>query len=316
MLKRLMTVLILGTLFSVHAQTDDVKADSVNYEQPDQWKLIGSEAPVKAFAIKGSVLWYATASNVVAQPMTSNNQRSYNKLGSIPAAGVTSMAADGSGKIWFATPAGVAARSGRKFTSYTTENGLPDNNAMAVAASGRDVWVGTAGGAALFKGGEWKTFTTEDGLVSNKVKAIAVDSKGTVWFGTDKGISAYDGTEFTNHTMQNGLSWNDTKALAADPHKNMVWAAVGDRDVNCWNGSEWKTYLEIESDITSIMADPHRTWFGSGSGLLRFNSDEWVSDPNKIGIPAAQVFQMHEDSKGNLWFAMEKGIISLSNPYR
>ncbi|MFP4013813.1 MAG: hypothetical protein ACLFVQ_07000 [Chitinispirillaceae bacterium] len=316
MLKRLMPVLALGALFSVQAQTEEVKADSVNYDKPSEWKLIASTSPVKAFALQGNILWYATDETVVAQPMNSKNHQQHAKLGTIPSAGVTSIVVDGAGKVWFGTPAGLASRSGSKFTSYTTENGLPDNSVLAVAAHGSDVWVGTENGAALFKDGAWKTFTTEDGLVSNKVQAVVVDAKGTAWLGTDKGISAFDGTKWTNHTMQNGLSWNDTKVLGLDKRKNQIWAAVGEMDINCWTGSEWKTYLEIQEGLTSIMSDPHRTWFGSGSGLLRFNGDIWTSDPKSIGIPAAQVFQMHEDAKGNLWFAMEKGVLCLSNPYR
>jgi ligand-binding sensor domain-containing protein len=49
--------------------------------------------------------------------------------------------------------------------------------------------------------------------------------------------------------------------------------------------------------------------------LLKFNGEEWITDQKKIGVPAAQVFQMIRDNGGNLWFAMETGVVRLSNPY-
>ncbi len=314
MLKRLVPVLLLGALVSVHAE-QEVKADSVNYEKPNEWKLFASNAPVKAFVLAKDMLWYATDEMVFAQPMKSKNYQQYSKLGTIPSAGVKGMAQDGSGKVWFATPAGVAVRSGNDFTSYTSENGLPDNNATCVATRGGDVWVGTSNGAAQFTGGAWKVYTTAQGLVSNNVQTAVIDNKGTVWLGTDKGISSFDGTKWTTHNMKSGLSWNSTHALAVDS-KNKIWAAVGEKDVNCYTGTEWKTYLEIQPGITSIMDDTRRTWFGTETGLLRFNGEDWVTDPNAIGIPAAQVFQMNMDASGNLWFAMERGVLCLSNPYR
>ena len=116
--------------------------------------------------------------------------------------------------------------------------------------------------------------------------------------------------------MKKGLSWNDVKALAQDSRKNVIWAAVGEKDVNCFENGKWNTYMEIQPGITSIMVDTQsRIWFGSETGLLKFNGDEWISDPKQLGIPAAQVFSLHRDNGGNLWFAMESGVVRLANPY-
>ncbi len=126
----------------------------------------------------------------------------------------------------------------------------------------------------------------------------------------------FDGAKWTLHDMKKGLSWNDVKALAQDSRKNVIWAAVGEKDVNCFENGKWNTYMEIQPGITSIMVDTQsRIWFGSETGLLKFNGDEWISDPKQLGIPAAQVFSLHRDNGGNLWFAMESGVVRLANPY-
>jgi ligand-binding sensor domain-containing protein len=116
--------------------------------------------------------------------------------------------------------------------------------------------------------------------------------------------------------MKNGLSWNDTKALAYDAKKNMIWAAVGDKDMNAYDGKSWKVFMEVGDGIVAIMADTQsRIWISTATGLMKFNGDEWVTDPQKIGITAAQVTQMQCDDKGNLWFGMESGVLKLDNPY-
>jgi ligand-binding sensor domain-containing protein len=116
--------------------------------------------------------------------------------------------------------------------------------------------------------------------------------------------------------MKNGMSWNDTKALAYDGRKNMIWAAVGDQDVNTFDGKAWNTYMNIQMGIKSIMVDTQsRVWFGYDQGLIKFNGEEWISDAKKHGIPAVMVTQMHRDGKGNLWFASQNGVVFLTNPY-
>jgi ligand-binding sensor domain-containing protein len=96
----------------------------------------------------------------------------------------------------------------------------------------------------------------------------------------------------------------------------VVWAAVGEKDVNSYDGKSWNVFMEIQPGITSIMADSHsRIWFGSETGLIKFNDEEWVSDPGKLGVPAAQVYQMYCDEGGNQWFANENGVLRMDNPY-
>jgi len=319
MLKRMSlvstVVFALGTTISVHA--DNVRADSVSFERPNEFRVYRSNSPVKAFAITRDGLWYATDDLVTLQSLRANSHTQHPRLGTIPSSGVKAMVVDGSGQLWIATPAGVAVRTGSTFTVHTTENGLPDNNVLSLAVSRNDVWVGTANGAARFRGGSWTKFTTEQGLVSNRVQALAADSKGTIWFGTDRGINSFDGSKWQLFDARGRhIEWNNVRALAVEPGTDVLWAATGDKDLARFDGKEWRKYMEIQPGITSIMNDTRRTWFGSLTGLLRFNGEEWVSDPQRIGLPMSQVHHMIRDDKGDLWFATEQGVLWLNNPYR
>jgi ligand-binding sensor domain-containing protein len=283
-----------------------------------QWRIFSSPQPVKAFAVQKDVLWFATESSLHSMNMVRNaDAQEYKNIGSIPAAEITACACDFSNNLWVGTSNGIAMKTKDGFKVFTKDNGLPDNaiNTIVPLKNGK-IWVGTNGGACVYQAGAWTAYTTDKGLCGNKVRTIAVDRGGTVWIGTDKGISAFSGGQWTTHNMKNGLSWNDTKALACDPRTNIVWAAVGDKDVNSYDGKEWKVFMEVADGIRCIMVDTQsRIWVSTASGFAKFNGEEWVTEQQKIGIPANQVTQMHRDDQGNLWFGMEKGVLRLANPY-
>jgi ligand-binding sensor domain-containing protein len=100
------------------------------------------------------------------------------------------------GNQWFGTLAGAAYHAGtetkKNWTSYTTNDGLVNNEVLAVAGdSDGNIWFGTKGGVSKFANSAWTSYKETDGLAGNTVYAIAVDTDGSLWFGTDKGVSHY-----------------------------------------------------------------------------------------------------------------------------
>jgi len=318
MFKYLCTGLILAGCFSIVAQDikdEDVKAQEFTYEKPTEWSVYASNEPVSTFTIAGDELWYATPASVFVASIKKRTVQKHPTLGTIPGSDVTCMTVDGN-TVWIGGKNGVAMHSGGKFTAFTAENGLPDNSVNALFAVGGKVWVGTDKGLACYSGGSWKVYTTKEGLSHDKVNALVADGSGNIWVGTQKGISVYNGSGWTIWDMKKGLSWNNVKALAYDPRKKVIWAAVGEKDVNNFKNGEWNTFMDIREGITSIMVDSQsRVWIGSSSGLMKYNGDEWIDDPKQLYIPAAQVQWMQRDSAGNLFYACENGVVRLSNPY-
>ncbi|MCJ7622153.1 MAG: hypothetical protein MUO76_01525, partial [Anaerolineaceae bacterium] len=83
-----------------------------------------------------------------------------------------------------------------KWTTYTTTEGLSDNNTRSIAvAPDGTVWVGTFGaGVSSLKNGSFTNYSTDHGLGHKQVMAIAVAPDGTVWAGTILGLSRFDGS--------------------------------------------------------------------------------------------------------------------------
>jgi ligand-binding sensor domain-containing protein len=301
-------------------KSGEARADSVVYDQPTEWRMFSIDGAVHAAALQGSVLWCATESAIASINTKGGKkieEQRFKMLGAMSSGGITAIAVDKQDGVWFGGPNGVTVKKGAQFTGFTTENGLSDNKvtAITVTAAGA-VWVGTESGANQYSGGTWKQFTQKEGLASNKIQAMCADGKASVWFGTDKGISVFDGLTWKSYTTKDGISWNDIKAIAYDRRKETIWAAVGEKDVNSFDGKSWSVFMDIQQGIISIMADTQsRIWFGTGTGLIKFNGDDWISDPKQLGVPAAQVYQLFCDEKGNMWFATENGVIFRANPY-
>jgi ligand-binding sensor domain-containing protein len=320
MKRQLMPAMVVVVVLTALSRTPDSGAhsDSSSVASVTHYRVYDAGGPVYAFAVQADVIWCAIESTVVSIPMHGGERTVYPMLGSMPAQAIKAIVADKRGRVWFGGPHGAAMKNGLQFGDFTVNNGLSNDRVYAiVAADDGSVWVGTDSGANVLTGETWKQFTVKDGLLSNKIQAITLDDKGNVWLGTDKGINAFNGKIWRSYTAQDGMSENDdTKALAYDRIKGVLWAAVGDQDVNTFDGQKWNVYMDIQTGTLTIMADSqNRIWFGTAKGILKFNGDDWLPDPTPFGVPINQAYQMLNDEKGDLWFATGRGIIRLLNPY-
>jgi ligand-binding sensor domain-containing protein len=318
--KLVLSILAFSALPLFAAQKHETKVDSMVYETGAEWKIYSTAAAVMSFCVQKDLLWYVTEKGAGWMTMSSKkraDQQDFADVAGVAGADMTCCAVDASNVGWVGTKSGLAMRTKDSFKLFTKENGLSDNAVNKLLfVRGGGLWVATDNGVTLYQGGTWKTFSSKDGLAGNTVRDMVAGAGSAVWFGTNKGISCFEGGKWTTFTMKNGLSWNDTKALAFDTRTGTLWAAVGEKDVNCYDGNAWKVFMDVADGVTALMSDTHsRIWLAGSSGLMKFNGDEWVSDPQKIGITAAQVSQMFRDDKGNLWFGMEKGVLKLNNPY-
>lgn len=105
---------------------------------------------------------------------------------------VVSIEVDRDGNVWAGTWGGGLSRfDGKKWTSYTTTEGLPGNHVfmLHVDRQGR-LWIGTNNGLTTWQEGKFtKRMTTEDGLFANNIFAMATGVKGDLWIGSFGGVS-------------------------------------------------------------------------------------------------------------------------------
>jgi len=179
-----------------------------------------SRLPIRAFLFaltSGLAFLLACASACLANviPWDANAQGQF----------ITALCPGPRGTVWIGTEdQGVwqynpSAPTGKQYTYYTTQDGLGDNNAYALAVdkAGR-LWAGTLNhGVSVFNGKQWRTYGPVDGPLGSRVFALAVNPKdGGVWGATEAGLFRYIHSHWTYFTRADGLPSDQANALAFD----------------------------------------------------------------------------------------------------
>ncbi len=105
---------------------------------------------------------------------------------------VVSLAVDREGTVFAGTWGGGLSRfDGKKWTSYTTKDGLPGNHVFMLHVDSKDqLWVGTNKGLTRWQDGKFaKALTMADGLFANDVFAMTTTPEGSLWIGSFGGVT-------------------------------------------------------------------------------------------------------------------------------
>ena len=138
------------------------------------------------------------------------------------------------GNIWFGTSSGLVKYDGEKFTTFSTEVGLQDEEIWGLTVDSNGlIWVGSIGGVSHFDGKKFTPFLLPDTMVENPQHMLSdklvikfmEDKNGTMWLVTDgNGIFKYKNGEFTHLTTKNGLTDNNAADILEDrARKYLDW---------------------------------------------------------------------------------------------
>lgn len=221
---------------------------------------------------------------------------------------------DQKGYLWFATSNGLSKFDGIRFTNITEENGLSDNNIIAMLedSSGR-IWCATQrSGVNVLDDLDIIQFTRDDGLGANQIRIMFEDRLGVIWLGTvNGGITKYDGTAFTTFTEKDGLPHNTVTAVSEDAD-GVLW--VGTPAGLCkWTGGKFqivslRTLLKRQrepvisglfSDIDGSVYCVYRAGSTIGSGIIRIDKDSLSTFGPSFRYGLVRTLR---DSYGNFWF--------------
>ncbi|MCX6182934.1 MAG: SpoIIE family protein phosphatase [Bacteroidetes bacterium] len=180
---------------------------------------------------------------------------------------------DSKGKIWIGTKKGISLYDGFKFFSFTKNEGLPDDEVLAIEEYQGELYVGTKrGGLAVFKGDGFSQRFGLNAKLSRNIRCLFADSKGQLWIGGDNGLSILKNDKITTYTAAEGLP---------------------DNTVN---------------DITEIAGE---IWVATNSGLVLVQEDGFKTYSVKEGLPSNIILSLTKDQDDNLWIGTAKGAAKL-----
>ncbi|MGB8658493.1 MAG: hypothetical protein WCE90_12035 [Candidatus Zixiibacteriota bacterium] len=247
---------------------------------------------VKAILIDGDDIWFGgTGSLSPSSGITRYDRKSltwqYYSTTYVPFLTnhlVNAMAAD-SRYVWFGTQRGLAGMKKKDSTwrSYTSFNGLPDDQVTALESDGSYLWIGTARGLAVYDVTFDSLTAIEDPLLKNLyVFSILADSS-YVWVGTENGVYTLDREKgvWYQFATPDGLLNRQVRSIVR------------------WSGQK-------------VSSGKDELWFGTDMGILGYSpvSDKSTVYDNRLSFPEVDVVKLACDKK-NIWVATKSGVWKL-----
>lgn len=269
-------------------------------------------------------IWVASRSNGLFVEESSTNWIRIDTGSGGPEAPVNDLFTDSSGRIWIAT----------------------EGEGTIIFVNGDSSWHRiTEKSYDVFENGSWVLRADLDSLDHSEriganfkdIKAVGKDKNGAIWLGTDGGLVRFnlankilDSAAVADRALwQYYLEGESILSLSFD-RNNDTWVGTLRSGVFRFDGNGISDTLNqanspLQSNrIRDIELDRDGfLWFGTGSGVCRFNPEADKSSPNRwrclgeeqhpsLNVGVQSVFS---DSDNNLWFGLltSQGVLRLNN---
>lgn len=206
---------------------------------------------------------------------------------------------------------------------FTTADGLPDNNVLALQRSsdGR-VFIGTRrGGLSVFDGERFRNYASAQGL-SNTINALAEDHDGNVWAGTQSsGALKMTNSGLVSYREADGLGSSEIISIFENQASELC-VISSKWTINRFDGERFASFrfnlprrlLESSSGRWRIMQDRAGEWWvATSAGLYRFPKVKRLEDlarlpPSAVyttrdGLADNYISRLFEDSRGDIWIS-------------
>jgi ligand-binding sensor domain-containing protein/tRNA A-37 threonylcarbamoyl transferase component Bud32 len=204
------------------------------------------------------------------------------------------------------------------YVKFGVGDGLASNrvNDLLVDHEGK-LWVATEAGINRFDGQTWLTFDEADGLNSNYVLSLFQGDDGDgLWAGTgygERGLNYYDGSAWVSPPVPPlPLDFPRPRAFAFDDDYGL-FVGLDERGLAHFDGNEWQVLTSEDGlpgdQVLDLLLVDEKTLLASfGREVVRFDLDtgDWENIPQ---MPGTEIYALHQDEDGRLWFAGEGGAI-------
>lgn len=229
---------------------------------------------------------------------------------------VKSIRESADGTVWCATQKGLLQIKGESISTYTIEDGLPENELSALAAD-RDgnLWIGTVHGhLSRLHGGK---FAESISLGSLDVWSLFEDREGNIWAGVfSRGLYRLKDGNFKTFAGTEGLTADGTWGAYED-RSGSVWISTDAGISEIKDGKVVKSYTRedglLDTIASAVFEDGENSlWIGSPRGITRLREGKF----NNFLFPVKEehfVMKFYEDKSGILLIGTTCGLYQFKN---
>ncbi len=255
--------------------------------------------------------------------------------------GVTALAEDASGNVWFGTESSGARKIARNgFTIFTAKDGLKTNrvDSIAVDVDGGIYVLSTFKAISHFTGQDFETLEPPQMIQPNwgLGQVSFRDSHGEWWIEGVDGLQRYPKTArfedlahtrpIKTYTTRDGLFTNGVFRLFEDSRGDIWVSVLGDTDDTLLR---WERVTEKFDRYTTADGLPLRNaptafcedhagniWIGYyGGGLVRFHNGKFDAFDKNDGLPPGFISNIFADGAGRVWVATNaNGVVRIDDP--
>lgn len=222
---------------------------------------------------------------------------------------IRSLLAAHDGTLWIATSFGLVRRQNGQFTTFTANEGLPDNNIGIVTEDpAGSIWIATSGALAVYRNGTFKSLGNRAGI-----QALAALNDGSIMLVTTAGVEHFKYPSVSSENPD-ALPPSNVTALAEDRNGG-VWYGTTEGVWEIRNGGKivYSTNEGLpKGRVTCIHYDREgTTWIGTSSGLARLRNGQIETLTTADGLSSNLVLSIFEDHEGSVWVGTEGGGLNL-----
>jgi signal transduction histidine kinase/ligand-binding sensor domain-containing protein len=227
---------------------------------------------------------------------------------------------DRAGDLWIGRrDGGLYKLKGGDFQSPSQFFPLRQHFTSAFQDRQDQMWFGTASGALYVMQNERfvelikpQESSTSDAIAGNGIISIYQDREGTIWCGTfARGLKQLNREIITVLTTNQGLGNVNVSAIL-EMNAGEIWIAAN--NVSRYKDGKFTNYTESKATF-ALAEDPEGAlWLGGIDGLLRFKDEKFTDFEESITKLLGanfEIYDIHPDRAGNLWFGTNKGLIRL-----
>jgi len=274
-------------------------------------------------------IWITTDKHGISV-LNNNSVNHFDKQNMIDAGQYYGIYQSKDGRYWIATRNGLFCYDAGKVVKIKEPQSMEKEGISNICPDNHNnIWFCSfANGLYKYDGKHFTKFSSKNGMLGGEVYFVFDDDKGNIWISTGMGISIYDGKKFTNFPRTTSLINKEIFTIKKDK-RGGIWGASYGLGVLKMELSEsgdlsvkqFSTRDGLISDLVYLIEidDYDNLWVGTQIGLSVLSLKDYyeknivsIKKFNKEdGIPHAEYNQAasYKDSKGNVWFGTNKGLI-------